>query len=140
MKRIRLQAGNKTFVTMGQVYATSSSTSTSLLHSMMPRARTALRSTLESISAFRRARNRSSGVEEEDVRGNDGLVRVDGVASSSQVAEGRGTEVASNETRLLLDDSRGRLALNLPASDEEEVAVEESDDARTRVAMLVKVV
>jgi len=65
-------------------------------------------------------------------KGKGGAVAmVEGVANSSHGAEGRGTEVASKETRLLEDERRGRMAL---VGVEEEVAVllEEREEARTR--------
>jgi len=107
---------------------------------MMPAASTAFRLTLESISDFRRARSRSPELEASGM-GKGGVVRVEGLANSSQVADGRGTEMASNETRLFDEDRRGRVGLNFMGSEfEEEVAVEEREEARARVAMVIVVV
>lgn len=61
--------------------------------------------------------------------GNGGLAKVAGLASSSHVAEGRGTEVASKETRLCGEERRGREALPDLVEVEE---VEERDEARGR--------
>jgi len=68
--------------------------------------------------------------------GNGGLSRDAGLASSSQVAEGRGTEVASKETRLLWKLNLGLEALVLGRSAvEDEVLWEEREDARGRESM-----
>jgi len=96
-----------------------------------------LRSTLESISALRRVRTRSSDDEEVDGNANGGWVRVDGVASSSQVAEGKGTDTASKETRLFGEERRGRVGLALTTSEEDAVVLEEREDARIRLAMVM---
>jgi len=74
---------------------------------------------------------------------------VEGLSSSSNVKVGRGMETASNETRLLLDESRGRVDLDLLLADavgEEGAApdeavvtvlVEEMEEARAREVMMM---
>ena len=72
--------------------------------------------------------------------GKGGLTREAGLASSSQVVEGRGTDGASKETRLFWQDSLGRVALTIPDSipeDDEDVPLEEREEARTRDAIVI---
>ena len=103
---------------------------------MIPWANTALRSTVESISDFLSAFPRWLG----RGKANGGEVAtVEAVANSSQVAEGRGTEVASKETRLFCEPRRGRMAFfwTRTTSELEEEPVEERDEARARVAIVI---
>jgi len=54
--------------------------------------------------------------------------------------EGRGTDGASKETRLLWQDSLGRVALTIPDSipeDDEDVPLEEREEARTRDVIVI---
>lgn len=61
---------------------------------------------------------------------------VEGVANSSQVADGRGTEVASKETRLLAEPRRGRMGLVASLTPTEDPDEEEDwEEVRVRVAI-----